>query len=186
MSDSPKYTSLYPTKFEETKMDVPENPNVEFSFVVKAPKEYVMDAWHLPKDNGGAIVPKTSGESNSDKSWPGVTDSMERVIYVNGVAVTQVVGNVQTPEEGDWHFEWKAGLPYYSMPFPFSVMMKAVHGQATLSDGPGENETTVTIENRHQPGVALWLTRFGIKAAMPGLSSAAPKRFAKKEFLGPQ
>jgi hypothetical protein len=42
-------------------MNLPEAPNVEFSFVVKAPKEYVMDAWHLLKSEGGAIEPITSG-----------------------------------------------------------------------------------------------------------------------------
>lgn len=93
---------------------------------------------------------------------------------------------IQTPENGDWHFEWKAGLPYYKMPFPFGLIMKSVHGQATLSDGPNENETTVTITNRHGPGVSLGLTRFGIKATTPGLAKKAPKRFKKGDFLGPQ
>jgi hypothetical protein len=30
--------TIYPSKFEDAKMNVPEAPNVEFSFVVKAPK----------------------------------------------------------------------------------------------------------------------------------------------------
>ena len=88
-------------------MDVPEAPNVEFSFVVKAPKAYVMDAWHLLKSEGGAIEPITSGNANG-KNWAGVADDMERIINVGGTDVTQIVGNVQTPENGDWHFEWKA------------------------------------------------------------------------------
>jgi hypothetical protein len=176
---------LYPSTFDATTMDVPAAPNLEFSFIVKAPKAYVMDAWHLPTTHGGAIEVITPGDPGDDP-WPGVADDMERIITVNGIAVTQVVGNVQTPEDGDWHFEWKAGAPYFEMPFPMSLIMKGVHGQATLSDGPGPDETTVTIENRHQPGVALWFTRLAIKAAMPGLSAAAPKRFAEGLFLGPQ
>ena len=186
MSESTTYQSLYPPVFENTKMNVPDSPNVEFSFVVKAPKAYVMDAWNLTREHGGNIEVCTEGNSPSEASWPGITNDMERIIYVSGVAVTQVVGNLQTPEEGDWHFEWKAGKPYFKMPFPMNLIMTSVHGQATLSDGPNPNETTVTITNRHRPGIGLWFTRFAIKAAMPGLSSAAPKRFAKKEFLGPQ
>ena len=173
----------YPSKFEDAKMDVPEAPNVEFSFVVKTPKAYVMDAWHLLKSEGGAIEPITSGNANG-KNWAGVAHDMERIINVGGTDVTQIVGNVQTPENGDWHFEWKAGEPYYKMPFPFPLIMKSVHGQATLIDGPGKNETTVKITNRHKPGIALWFTRFAIKSAMPGLSAAAPKRFKNKEFFG--
>ncbi|GAB5535532.1 MAG: hypothetical protein Rubg2KO_17810 [Rubricoccaceae bacterium] len=184
MSATP--TPLYPSTFDGTHMDVPDTPNVAFSFVVQAPKAYVMDAWHLPRDQGGAIEVRTRGTPNGDESWPGAANDMERIIYVNGIGVTQVVGNIQTPENGDWHFEWKAGAPYYKMPFPLSLIMKAVHGTATLSDGPGQNETTVTILNRHRPGLALWLTRFGIETAMPGLSGAAPKRFADKVYLGPQ
>lgn len=175
--------TIYPSNFEETKMDVPATPNVEFSFVVKAPKEYVMDAWHLPKSDGGAISVITKGDS-AETAWPGVADNMERIINVGGTDVTQVVGNVKTPETGDWHFEWKAGAPYYKMPFPFPLIMKSVHGRATLIDGPGKDETTVRISNRHQPGIGLWFTRFAIKAAMPGLSKAAPKRFKNNRFLG--
>ncbi|MEL6270015.1 MAG: hypothetical protein AAFV33_15450 [Chloroflexota bacterium] len=186
MSTAQTYQNLYPENFEATNMDVPDAPNVEFSFVVKAPKEYVMDAWNLPRAHGGAIEPRTAGEADGDEYWPGIANNMERIIYVSGIPVTQVVGNVQTLEDGDWHFEWKAGAPYYDMPFPFPLIMKAVHGSATLSDGPGPDETTVTIKNRHNPGIALWFTRFAIKAAMPGLSDAAPGRFARKEFLGPQ
>ncbi|MEL7121997.1 MAG: hypothetical protein AAFO07_21295 [Bacteroidota bacterium] len=186
MSQASTYKNLYPIKFEETKMTVPEEPNVEFSFVVKAPKAYVMDAWNLTKEKGGSIVPCTTGTAKSETSWPGITDDMERIIYVTGVGVTQVVGNLQTPEEGDWHFEWKAGAPYYKMPFPMNLIMTSVHGQATLIDGPNLNETTVKITNRHRPGLGLWFTRFAIKAAMPLLSAAAPKRFAEKKFLGPQ
>lgn len=186
MSELSNYKSIYPTNFNNTKMDVPETPNVEFSFVVKAPKAFVMDAWNLPKSEGGNIEVCTPGNPDGEKEWPGITNNMERIIHVNGVAVTQVVGNVQTPENGDWHFEWKAGQPYFKMPFPFNLIMKSVHGQATLSDGPGKDETTVTITNRHNPGIALWFTRFAIKSAMPGLPGAAPKRFAQKEFLGPQ
>ena len=55
--------TIYPSKFKDAKMNVPATPNVEFSFVVKAPKEYVMDAWHLPKSEGGAILPITQGNS---------------------------------------------------------------------------------------------------------------------------
>lgn len=184
MSTSSGYEPLYPPVFDETEMDVPEGANVEFSFVVKAPKAYVMDAWHLPVDHGGPIEPLTAGRADGDV-WPGAANDMERIITVSGVKVTQVVGNISTPAEGDWHFEWKAGAPHYRMPFPFNVIMKAVHGTATLSDGPGENETTVHIVNTHRPGLALWFTRFAIKAAMPGLSAAAPKRFAANDYLGP-
>ncbi len=186
MTISSTYKPLYPTTFEDVKMNVPKEVNVEFSFVVKAPKQYVMDAWHLPKDKGGAIVPCTAGETNGDKAWPGITDSMERIIYVGGIAVTQVVGNLQTPENGDWHFEWKAGLPYFKMPFPLSMIMSSVHGTATLADGPGPNETTVTVKNYQQPGLALWFTKFAAKNATPTIPAAAPERFAKKQFLGPQ
>ena len=186
MPESPEYSPLYPDKFDDAAMDVPDSPNVEFSFVVKAPKAYVMDAWNLTREHGGNIDPRTEGNPTGSESWPGITDDMERIIYVTGIGVTQVVGNLDTPEQGDWHFEWKAGAPYYKMPLPMRLIMKAVHGSATLSDGPGPDETTVTIENRHRPGFALWFTRFAIKAAMPSLSGAAPKRFAKKEFLGPQ
>lgn len=153
--------------------------------MVEAPKAYVMDAWHLPVDQGGPIEPLTPGAPPEAGGWPGAADNMERIISVNGVKVTQVVGNIQTPDDGDWRFEWKAGAPHYRMPFPFNLIMKAVHGTATLSDGPGENETTVHIVNTHRPGIALWFTRFAIKAAMPGLAAQAPKRFAAGSFLGP-
>lgn len=186
MSQSSTYTSIYPKTFEDTTMDVPQTTNVEFSFVVKAPKEYVMDAWNLPREHGGNIVPLTDGNLEGDVLWQGITNNMERIIYVTGVAVTQVVGNVQTPEDGDWHFEWKAGAPYYKMPFPFNLVMKSVHGTATLSDGPGQNETTVTIKNRQRPGIALWFTRFAAKSATPLLPGAAPSRFAREEFVGPK
>lgn len=175
--------TIYPSTFHDANMSVPAEPNVEFSFVVKAPKAYVMDAWNLPKSEGGAITPITSGNP-TEHDWPGIANDMERIINVGGTDVTQVVGNVQTPEQGDWHFEWKAGEPYYNMPFPFPLIMKSVHGQATLIDGPGENETTVKITNRHKPGIGLWFTRFAIKAAMPGLSKAAPERFKNHQFLG--
>lgn len=181
------YQLVYHEKFEDAVMDVPDEPNVEFSFVVKAPKEFVMDAWNLPKGKGGSAEGQKEGNvGEGEKSWPGISNDMERKLYVYGIPVTQIVGNVQTPENGDWHFEWKAGLPYYKMPYPFSVIMKSVHGQATLSDGPNENETTVTITNRHNPGVSLGLTTFGIKATTPGLAKKAPKRFKKGAFLGPQ
>ena len=186
MTESSEYEPLYPDKFDDAAMDVPDAPNVEFSFVVKAPKAYVMDAWNLPREQGGNIEVCTDGDPKGDESWEGIADNMERIISVTGIRVTQVVGNVHTPEEGEWHFEWKAGAPYYKMPLPFRPIMKAVHGTATLSDGPGPNETTVTIKNRHRPGLALWLTRFGIRAATPLLPRAAPKRFARGEFLGPQ
>lgn len=186
MSKTTPTQTMYPDTFDAAQMDVPETPNVTFSFVVKAPKAYVMDAWHLPKEHGGSIEPLTEGNPAGDGAWPGITNNMERKIYITGIGVTQIVGNVQTPDDGDWHFEWKAGAPYYKMPFPFSAMMKAVHGTATLVDGPGPHETTVKIVNRHRPGIALWLTRFGIRAAMPLLSNAAPSRFKKKTFLGPQ
>ena len=105
---------------------------------------------------------------------------MERNINVGGTDVTQIEGNVQTPENGDWRFEWKAGEPNYKMPIPFPLIMKSAHGQPTLIDGPGKNETTVKITNRHKPSIGLWFTHFAIKAAMPGLSKAAPKRFKDK------
>ncbi len=100
--------------------------------------------------------------------------------------MTQVVGNVATPESGDWHFEWKAGAPHFRTPLPLRAVMTSVHGSATLSDGPGPDQTTVAISNRQCPGIALWLTRVLARAANPTLASAAPKRFAKGEFLGPQ
>jgi hypothetical protein len=176
-------TTRYPTTFSDAEMDVPSEPNVTFSFVVDAPKAYVFDAWNLPREEGGAIVPVTQG---TDSSWPGVANDMERIIYVGGVPVTQVVGNVQTPERGDWHFEWKAGAPYYRYPLPLRAVMTSVHGSASLSEGPGPDQTTVTIINRQRPGIALWLTRVLARAATPTLASAAPKRFAAQQFLGPQ
>lgn len=184
MSASQPTEPLYPTRFDETKMDVPDAPNVEFSFVVKAPKAYVMDAWNLPTADGGDVEVLTPGNPEGESTWPGIANDMERRLV--SLKVTQVVGNVQTPEDGDWHFEWKAGAPYFKMPFPLGLIMKAVHGTATLSDGPGENETTVSIVNRHRPGLALWFTRIAIKAAMPGLSKAAPERFARQVFVGPK
>ena len=186
MSEPSSYNPIYPDRFADAAMDVPDTPNVEFSFVVKAPKAYVMDSWNLPREQGGNIEVLTPGDPTGDVSWPGVADNMERIINVTGIRVTQVVGNLQTPEEGAWHFEWKAGAPYYKMPLPFRPIMKAVHGTATLSDGPGPDETTVTIKNRHRPGIALWFTRFAIRAATPLLPAAARKRFARTEFLGPQ
>ena len=186
MTESSEYEPLYPDKFDDAAMDVPDAPNVEFSFVVKAPKAYVMEAWNLPREHGGNIEVRTDGDPKGDESWEGIADNMERIINVTGIRVTQVVGNVHTPEEGEWHFEWKAGAPYYKMPLPFRPIMKAVHGTATLSDGPGPNETTVTIKNRHRPGLALWFTRVAIRAATPLLPGAARKRFARGEFVGPQ
>lgn len=176
-------TTLYPMTFTDVEMDVPTEPNVTFAFVVDAPKAHVFDAWNLPREHGGAILPVTEG---TDAGWPGIADDMERIIYVGGVPVTQVVGNVETPEEGDWHFEWKAGAPYYRMPLPLRAVMTSVHGSATLSDGPEPDQTTVRISNRQRPGIALWLTRILARAATPTLASAAPKRFAKGQFLGPR
>ena len=182
MTQSATTDLRYPTTFDDAEMAVPDETNVEFSFVVDAPKEYVFDAWNLPREHGGATVPVTAG---TDRTWPGIADDMERVIHVGGVPVTQVVGNVRTPADGDWHFEWKAGAPFIRMPLPLRAVMTSVHGTATLSDGPGIDQTTVTIRNRQQPGIALWLTRVLARAATPTLASAAPKRFAKREFLGP-
>ena len=88
--------TIYPSKFEDAKMNVPEEPNVEFSFVVKAPKEYVMDAWHLPKSEGGAIETITPGNSNG-QHWAGVADDMERIINVGGTDVTQICGQYSDP-----------------------------------------------------------------------------------------
>ena len=181
MSQQP--ATLYPTTFTDVEMDVPAEPNVSFEFVVAAPKAYVFDAWNLPREQGGAIVPVTAG---NDATWIGIADDMERIIYVGGVPVTQAVGNVRTPDSGDWHFEWKAGAPYYRMPLPLRAVMTSVHGSATLSDGPGPDQTTVRISNRQRPGIALWLTRILARAATPTLASAAPKRFAKGQFLGPR
>lgn len=175
-------TLRYPTTFEHVEMDVPDEPNVEFSFVVRAPKEYVFDTWNLPRSEGGAITPITAG---SGSGWPGIADDMERVIHVGGIPVTQVVGNVHTPDEGDWHFEWKAGAPFIRMPGPLRIVMTSVHGAATLSDGPSPDTTTVTIRNRQTPGVALWLTRRLARLATPTLASAAPKRFRDRRFHGP-
>lgn len=176
-------STSYPSSFADAQMEVPATANVEFSFVVKAPKEYVFDSWNLPREQGGAIVPVTDG---ANPAWPGISDDMERVIYVGGVPVTQIVGNVQTPEHGDWHFEWKAGAPYYRMPAPLRVVMTSVHGRATLSDGPARDQTTVTISNFQQPGVALWLTRALARAATPTLASKAPRRFRQRQLLGPK
>ncbi|MEL6343921.1 MAG: hypothetical protein AAFV53_12380 [Myxococcota bacterium] len=184
MSSSSDDSPLYPTNFDEVQVDVPESPNLTFSFVIKAPKAYVMDSWNLPIADGGDIIVRTEGDTQRGDAWPGIAQDMERTI--KSLKVTQVVGNIHTPEDGDWHFEWKAGAPYFRMPFPVSMIMSAAHGKATLSDGPGPNQTTVTVESRHRPAIALWFSRFAIKASLPGLARLAPSRFASKTLLGPR
>lgn len=95
--------SVYPKTFEETKLNVPEEPNVTFSFVVKAPKKYVFDTWNLAEANNGINRVLLSGLPEG--AWPGIANDMER--FVIPAKVIQKTGNVQTPAEGPWHFEFK-------------------------------------------------------------------------------
>lgn len=175
----PKAT--YPELFDDTKLNVPEKPNVTFSFVVKAPKQYVFDVWNLADNDGGINQVLLPG--SSEGAWPGIANDMER--FVIPAKVIQKTGNVKTPAEGPWHFEFKVGKPYYDIYFPGSLIMTAVHGSITLTDGPGENETTVSVNNRHRPGCCLCLTRFVIPRFLPGLVKKAPGRFAEQKYVGP-
>jgi hypothetical protein len=171
----------YPDAFDETKLNVPAEPNVAFEFVVKAPKKYVFDTWNLAEADGGinrVLIP-----GSSEGAWPGIANGMER--YVKPAKVIQKMGNVKTPEDGPWHFEFKVGTPYYKISFPGSLIMTAVHGSITLSDGPGENETTVGVSNRHKPGCCLCLTRCFIPKFLPTITKAAPARFAEEKYVGP-
>lgn len=174
--------AVYPKSFEDTKLHVPEKPNVTFQFVVKAPKEYVFDTWNLAEADGGVNKVLLSGLPQG--SWPGIANDMER--YVIPAKVIQKTGNIQTPADGSpWHFEFKVGAPYYKIYWPGSLVMTAVHGSITLTDGPGENETTVSVNNRHQPGCCLCLTRFVIPRFLPTLPGKAPGRFASEKYIGP-
>ena len=49
---------------------IPAEPNIKFTIVLAAPKKYVWDSWHLPKDKGGGNVPITKGDPG-DVYWPG-------------------------------------------------------------------------------------------------------------------
>ena len=173
--------SVYPKTFEETKLNVPEEPNVTFSFVVKAPKKYVFDTWNLAEANNGINRVLLSGLPEG--AWPGIANDMER--FVIPAKVIQKTGNVQTPAEGPWHFEFKVGEPHYKISFPGSLVMTAVHGSITLTDGPGENETTVSVNNRHKPGCCLCCTRCVVSKFLPQLPLKAPIRFERETFVGP-
>ena len=63
-------------------------------------------------------------------------------------------------------------------------MMRSVHGQVTLINGPNENETKVKISDRPLLGVALWITRLATKATTPLLSGKAIEHFRNNLFLG--
>lgn len=80
MARSTTATKLYPDTFDATEMDVPEAPNVAFSFVVDAPKAHVMDAWNLPRSHGGNIEVRTDGTPRapgpgSPTTWSGSSTS---------------------------------------------------------------------------------------------------------------
>ena len=173
--------AAYPPSFCDTKLNVPEEPNISFSFVVRAPKKYVFDTWNLAEADGGinrVLLPGLSAGA-----WPGIANDMER--YVIPAKVIQKTGNVLTPEDGPWHFEFKVGEPYYKISFPGSLVMTAVHGSITLTDGPNANETVVSVNNRHKPGCCLCLTRCVIPRFLPGLTRKAPLRFAEQTYVGP-
>ena len=54
-----------------------------------------MDAWNLLMDKGGAVVVHANESAAETKeSWPGIANDIERILYVSGVGVTQIVGNV--------------------------------------------------------------------------------------------
>ena len=88
----------YPAKFDDFEPSgIPAEPNIKFTIVLAAPKKYVWDSWHLPKDKGGGNVPITKGDPG-DVYWPGCTENMER----NAGPATEVVGKISTPDEGPW------------------------------------------------------------------------------------
>lgn len=174
---------IYP-KFNDAVVEgVPEQPNVEFTFTVKAPKKYVFETWNLPKEQGGEVKVLTPGHSTADAAaWQGVAEDMERDVS----GVVQVVGNVRTPAEGPWHIEWKAGAPYYQFPFPVSFILTAMWGKATFADGPGSDETTISVSNHFAVGLSTFLTsNANIVGAKQLVTSKAPQRFKNGQFDGP-
>ena len=180
--------ALFPVKFEDVKLDgLPAEPNLEFSFVVKAPKKYVWDSWHLAKENGGNITLVTTGDTDPKESWPMVANNMERTVTDGPLKIREIMGNVKTPEDGDWHTEWKTGMPYARPPCPVrTCLFTATHGRATLVDGPGPDETTVNISNYHAVALCLPCTKMLVKTAIPTWTAKAPARFAAGTFVGPQ
>ncbi len=48
-----------------------------------------MDAWHLPKSEGDAILPITQGNSKGN-AWAGIANDMERIINIGGTDVAQI------------------------------------------------------------------------------------------------
>ena len=90
----------YPTKFDDiTPSGIPAEPNVKLTFTLAAPKKYVWDSWHLPKDKGGGNIPITKGDLPEEGMyWPACTENMER----NAGPATEVVGKIQTPDDGPW------------------------------------------------------------------------------------
>ena len=100
---------VYPTKFVDAEMDVPDEPNVIFQFVVKAPKEYVFDTWHLSYTHGGVwrALKGTGCRAAKMGEWATCSNDVHRVD--TRAAVVEIIGNVRHPKEGDWHFEWKTG-----------------------------------------------------------------------------
>ena len=90
--------SIFPPKFDEVKLvGIPDEPNLDFTFVVDCPKKYTWDAWHLPKTAGGDNVPITEGNRTASY-WPGATENMERVAG----PVQEIIGKIETPEDGPW------------------------------------------------------------------------------------
>ena len=175
------YVEIYPQEFDKAQMDVPFSTNVAFDFVVSAPKRYVFDTWHLSRTNGGPWKQLTHG---TPPVWPACANGME-VVHEKS-HVIQKLGNVSTPEAGDtWHFEWIAGLPYFTFARSSQVVMTSVHARATLVDGPGEDQTTVKVESRVRPGVSTLVARVALEKSCRELVEAAPRRFEREQYIGP-
>lgn len=174
--------AIYPKKFEDVKLvGLPDEPNVVFEFEYNCPKKYTWDAWHLPASAGGDNTKITDGEGGT---WPCAKNNMER----QAGPVREIIGGIETPENGDWKFEWKAGAPYGGLPPPISALIfSAAHGKAQISDLPGD-KSLVKIQSKVAPGMVCccWMCGPMVQTVLKGLSAKAEPRFAAKEYLGPE
>ena len=183
------FSLLYPEKFEDCKMNIPAEPNVKFSAVIKAPKKYVWEALNMTKADGGDIVPKTPGTAApGDPYWPGAANDMERIVD-GPLVVHEKTGGVKCPADGDWTMEWKAGAPYFTMPLPVRCcMFTSAHVRVTFKDGPKENETTLVFDNYHQPSCCNCMTICCLQhmGVIAGFFGKAPANFKKGTHIGPK
>ena len=190
---SPVPAPAFPAKFDEAKIKgVPNDVNITFEYVVKAPKKYVFEAWNIMADKpGGTVTPVTEGNPVTGVGpWPAVANDMERLRTERNAPLTvkEIIGNVTCPEKGDWHMEWKAGAPYAPWPCPMVwCCMGGAHGAATFVDGPGENETTVQVRNKvYLSGCCpKAVAKMAMKETISSITKPAEKWYKAGQHIGP-